>query len=64
MILFFFDILNPRFFLEEAVLDFLRLVAMNENKPLSYKFTLPKGVGDVLLKNFRKVNNTSHNHGY
>ena len=43
MILFFFDILNPCFFFEEAVFDFLRLVAMNKNKPLSYKFTLPKG---------------------
>ena len=63
MILFFFDIFNPCFFLEEADLDFLRLVAMNENKALSYKFTLPKGVGDVLLKNFWIVNNTTHNHG-
>lgn len=61
MILFFFDTLNPCFFFEAEVFDFLRLVAINKNKPLSYKFTLPKGVGDVALYNFWNVNNTSYN---
>jgi len=67
MILFFFDIVNVCFFFEEAVFDFLRLLAMNENKRLSYKFTLPSRVGNDLWEDFWYVNNTSHkyrNKGY
>jgi len=52
MILFFFETMGPFFFLEEDVFDFLRLVAMNKNKPLSYKFTLPNKDWDFLFRIF------------
>ena len=63
MILFFFETIGPFFFLEGEVFDFLRLVAMKENNPLRYKFTLPDKERDFLSENFWDVDNTSHNYG-